>query len=75
MLPQVLIAIDKRVVLACPLKKFKPRRAYKACPECGHFKGVARMSYESNLPWHKKYVIRCSHIIERRTQLIEVIED
>ena len=75
MLPQVLIAIDKRVVIRCPLKNFMPRRAYKACPKCEYFNGIAQMSDGEKITWHKKYVIRCAHIIERRTQLIEVLED
>ncbi len=76
MLKIVNVEIDSRVVIPCPEKDFRPRRAANACPGCDHFKGIGLMSEEPDIGWHKKFAIRCAHVMERRTQLIpEIIED
>ncbi len=76
MLKIIDVEIDSRVVIPCPAIDFRPRRAANACPNCEYFKGVGLMSDEPDIGWHKKYAIRCTHVIERRTQLIpEVIEE
>ena len=74
MLPIVDIEIPKEVIVHCAEKDFKPRYA-TACNKCRWFAGVAIMCSDATLPWHKRYVIRCGHVIERRTHVMEVVED
>lgn len=79
MLKQVDAAIDARAVIPCPAVGFKIRRVASGCPGCEHYRGLAQMSMtgddEAELAWHQQYVVRCAHIVERRTQIIEVIEE
>ena len=76
MLKIIDVEIDGRVIVPCPEKDFKPRRAAVACPKCKHFKGIGLMSAEADFEWHQKFVIRCEYIMERRTQILpEVIEE
>ena len=75
MLKKINVGIDANVVIQCPAKDFKLRRAANSCPGCECFKGIGLMSEADDLAWHQKFVIRCGHVMERRTQLIEVIED
>ena len=84
MLPieQKTITIDPAAVVACPMKNFAARRAYLACPDCEFFNGLAIMSTAplaadnptTGVKGSDKYAIRCAHVIERRTQDLEVIE-
>lgn len=78
-IPVVDVDIHSDVVVPCPAKRFQPRRAANACPGCDYFQGVGQMvvqqAGEEPLQWHQKYVIRCAHVIERRTQMFNVIED
>ena len=75
-------AIDPAAVVACPMKDFAARRAYLSCPDCELFNGLAIMSTAplaadnptAGVKWSDKYAIRCAHVIERRTQNLEVIE-
>ena len=74
--------IDPAAVVSCPMKNFAARRAYLACPDCEYFYGLAVMSSAplisddpaNGVKWSDKYAIRCAHVIERRTQDLEVIE-
>lgn len=72
MLPIVEVDIPEQAIMACPAVGFKPRRA-KVCAECPHFQGIGQMSHEG--AWHKQFAIRCAHVIERRTQIVDVIEE
>lgn len=67
------VPISADVVVPCPALRFQPLRAANGRPKCPHFQGVAQMSSDGS--WDKKYVIRCSHVMERRTQIIQVIEE
>ena len=66
------VEIHKEAIVSCPKKDFKPTRAINHCPTCENFKGIGRMSDEGN--WDAQYIIRCAHVMERRTRIIEVIE-
>lgn len=89
MLPIVDVPIDERAVIPCPELGFKPRRASRACASCEQFHGIAMMTEAEEVDvkdragnvigkrpilWHEKYVIRCAYPIERRTQILEVVE-
>jgi len=75
MLPEIEgVEIDEAVIISCPKNNFQPTRAKPNCPSCEDFKGIAIMCTEPDEPWHKKYVIRCAHVIERRTHNLDVIE-
>jgi hypothetical protein len=64
--------IDPAAIVPCAALGFKPRRAL-ACKRCEYFQGLAVMGLAGD--WADRYAIRCNHVIERRTQIIEVIED
>ena len=66
------IDIHKEAVVSCPKNGFKPTRAINHCTNCEYFKGIGQMADEGE--WDAMYVIRCAHVIERRTRIIEVIE-
>ena len=81
------IEIDARAIVPCAAKGFKARRAIN-CARCPYFAGLALMIADDigaditvgsmvtgRITWADKYAIRCCHVIERRTQIIEVIED
>jgi len=72
-LPIVEESIHKEAIIPCPAVRFAPRRAVNCCPKCERFEGIARMGHDG--PWDKQFVIRCGHMIERRTQIINVIEE
>lgn len=65
------VGIDESVAIPCPKKMFKPAIAADACPLCEFFDGVGVLSNATHLPWYKRYCIRCTHPIERRTQPIK----
>ena len=67
------VEIDEAVVIACTEVGFKPRRAFKACGNCPHFRGIGRMRSEGD--WSDQFAVRCGHIIERRTHVLEIVED
>jgi len=67
------VEINESVIISCPEIGFKPRRVCKSCVSCGYYNGLGRMSYDGG--WHEQYVVRCSHIIERRTQLLIIQEN
>lgn len=89
MLPKINeVEIDKNAVVPCPSVGFKSRRAHKSCPSCADFKGLCRTMAEGETvvtcrstgdkrqaTWSDKFAIRCAHVIERKTQIIEVIEE
>lgn len=68
------VKIDPEVTIQCPLIGFGLRRTSKSCPNCPGFHGIAQMSAQEDIPWEKKYVIRCSAVMERRTQRIVIQE-
>lgn len=72
MLPIVETEIDENALIKCPIKDFAYRKAAIACPVCPGFMGVAQMGKEGQ--WDQMYSIRCSAMIERRTQIIRVVE-
>jgi len=68
MLVKIETEIADDVVIQCPQVDFKLRVACKCCPGCEHYDGVGVMVADMSFPWHKRYAIRCTHPIERRTQ-------
>ena len=64
--------IDPRAIVPCPMKDFKPRRA-TACASCEHYRGLGRMADHGD--FSNRYAIRCAHVIERRTHILEVVEE
>lgn len=77
MLPEVVgVEIDPRALVPCPAtpgKPFRARYAARACPGCPHYRGLGLMATEGE--WHQMYAIRCAHVIEQRTTILEVIEE
>lgn len=74
MLKIVDVEIDSAAIIPCPLVRFKGRYAAKCCPGCDNFKGIGLMVDDPSMSWHERYTVRCAHIIERRTQIIEVVD-
>ena len=65
MLPIIETDIPEGVIIPCPLEGFANKKASKRCPTCPHFEGIAQMGTEGS--WSQQHVIRCAHVIERRT--------
>ena len=91
MLEIVDVEIDKEAIIPCPDREFKGRRAYVSCPNCIGFRGVILISESDIMDikdkttlavigvrpirWDEKYAIRCSFPMDRRTKIVEVIEE
>jgi len=65
--------IPDGTIIPCPDIGFKQRRV-TACLTCKFFNGFGIMSKDESLPFDKRYAVRCSHVIERRTMIFEVFE-
>ena len=66
--PIIDVDIPDSVIVRCPIYANR-NRAAKHCAECRHFKGVSQMAYsdDTELTWSQQYAIRCSFILERKT--------
>jgi len=75
------VSIPKNVLVPCPISGIQTKRlAYKCCPNCEYFKGLAKLTWADteeekakiiNLPWSKKYAIRCVTVAEWITESFE----
>lgn len=75
MLNEVKIEVPLDVAIPCPMVDFKPKMVCDSCLKCEYYDGVATMitsKIESVEPWEKRYVIRCTHPIERRVKKISM---
>lgn len=68
------VDIDTRAAVPCPMIDFRLRRAAVCCPSCEHYQGIGLMCTDETQPWHKRFAIRCVHPVERRTHIVEVME-
>jgi len=69
------VDIHPDALIACPEVEFKMRKAAKACPKCPNWAGVGLMNSDPAKPWNERFAIRCAHVIERRTHILEVFEE
>lgn len=74
------VPISKKAVVPCPLDGTQvKRRAYKSCPSCENFAGIAKLMNGENsqedkeieeqvfmgkIPWSRAYAIRCVCVME-----------
>ncbi|PHR57292.1 MAG: hypothetical protein COA44_06220 [Arcobacter sp.] len=63
--------IPNGTAIPCPEIGFKWRKV-SSCLNCPFFNGFGIMSTDTLLPFDKQYAVRCSHVIERRTTILEV---
>jgi len=61
------------VYIPCPNLKFENTYVKKNCFKCEFYKGIGIMAHGNDLPWHKKFSIRCAYPMTRRTHNIEII--
>ncbi len=72
LLPVERVNIPDNVIIACPKFRFDNKLAARHCPQCEYFHGIGVMRQPDEASgWHQCYVIRCAHIIERRTSSID----
>ncbi len=73
MLKKVDVPLHPKALVACPRTNFNMVVAAGSCDKCEHWAGVGMMSSDETLPWDKRFAIRCAHVMERRTHILEVV--
>lgn len=66
------IEVPQNILVRCPLRQFAQRRA-RHCDGCKHFAGLTEALGNGNLPFHKRFLVRCGWPIDR--ELSALAED
>lgn len=80
------VSIPENVLVSCPISGVQVKRfAFKCCPSCQHFNGLAKLTWadtdeenaainkaieDKTLSWSKVYAIRCVCVMEWITEEI-----
>lgn len=68
------VTIPSDVLVSCPLRDFKQRRAAR-CEGCQYFHGLLDRFPGSEFDFAERYMVRCGGPVSRRLMRIEMADD